>query len=124
MEIDLKLLNISFISFTIDGRSVANPLNSQTAKVAVRLYNVFIPGTWLNFIQKTTESLGLNLIALAYKPFALTKGLSVRQGDNLDALIINVEDEITDVGLIQANTLICSKNFSLGLAVFRAGFGS
>ena len=123
MEIDLKLLNSSFISFTIDGRSVANPLNSQTAKVAVRLYNVFIPGTWLNFIQKTTESLGLNLIALAYKPFALTKGLSVRQGDNLDALIINVEDEITDVGLIQANTLICSKNFSLGWQSFERALG-
>ena len=124
LEIDLKLLNSSFISFMIDGRVVANPLNHQAAEVSIRLYNVFIPDNWLAFIQKATESLDLNLIALAYKPFALTRGLSGDQTNaDLNALIINIEDEMTDVGLIRSGTLICSKNFSLGWRAFERALG-
>lgn len=114
-EANLKLLNSSLVSFAVDGQLVANPVNRQGAEVSICLYNVFAPAAWLDFVRKAIEKLNLDLIALAYKPFALTRGLAGQTADSgLDALVINIEDGITDIGLIKAGVLTHSKNFRLG----------
>ena len=116
---DLQLLNSSLVRLAVDGQPVVNPLNYQATTVSIQLYNVFIPAAWLQAGQKIAERLGLNLIALAYKPFALSRGLlSNPSNANLNALIINIQDHITDLGLIQNGTLTHSANFSLGEQAF------
>ena len=96
--------------------SVANPVGRPAGKVAVGLHNVFIPDNWLAVAQKIATNLNLNLIALAHKPFALARGLT--GSDVTDALLINVEDDLTDVGLLRSGVLVCSGGFNLGWRTF------
>ena len=118
-DFDLRLLNSSLISFAVDDHVVDNPLNYRAAKISIQLYNVFVPSAWLIAGQKIAEHLGLNLIALAYKPFALARSLTGNQtNSDLNALLINVEDQITDVGLIQNGILAYSGNFGIGSWAF------
>lgn len=120
-EVNLQLLNSSLISFKVDGQMIATPINTQAATVEIELYNVFIPQAWLESGQKIAEKLNLNLISLAYKPFALARSLLDSQKDpNFDALIINIEDQSTDIGVIQRSILTHSKNFALGTQIFKS----
>ena len=118
-EMDLQLLNSSLISVQADGRRVLNPLDSQAMKVAFEVYNVFIPNKWLQAGQKIAEHLNLNLIAMAYKPFALARGLLAGDQQELDeALIIDIGEQSTDLAVISGGVLSHSQHFPLGLQNF------
>ena len=123
-EIDLQLLNSSLISVRADGRRVLNPLDYQAMTVAFEVYSVFIPHKWLQAGQKIAEHLNLNLIAMAYKPFALARGLLAGSRQKLDeALIINVGEQSTDLAIISGGVLSYSRHFPLGLRNFERSLG-
>ena len=123
-EIDLQLLNSSLISVQADGHRVSNPLNYQAMTVAFEVYNVFIPHKWLQAGQKIAEHLSLNLIAMAYKPFALARGLLAAGRKELDeALIIDIGEQLTDLAIISGGVLSHSRHFPLGLQNFERSLG-
>ena len=123
-EVDLQLLNSSLISVRADGRKILNPLNYQAMTVAFEVYSVFIPSKWLQAGQKIAEHLSLNLIAMAYKPFALARSLLVGSSQQAnEALIIDVGEESTDLAVISGGVLSHSQHFSLGLRSFEHSLG-
>ncbi len=118
-ETKLQLLNSSLISVQTDGHKVLNPLNQQAITITLEVYSVFIPQKWLEAGQQIAEDLNLNLIALAYKPFALARGLLVTgKRHALDALIIDIGEKASDVAIIQGGVLSHSQHFPVGLQNF------
>ena len=119
-ETKLQLLNSSLISVQTDGHKVLNPLNQQAITISLEVYSVFIPQKWLEAGQQIAEDLNLNLIALAYKPFALARGLLVsgKKKHALDALIIDIGEKASDLAIIQGGVLSHSRHFPVGLQNF------
>ena len=118
-ETQLQLLNSSLISIQTDGHKVLNPLNQQAMTVVLDVYSVFIPQKWLEAGQQIAEDLNLNLIALAYKPFALARGLLVGgKKQALDALVIDIGEKASDLAVIRGGILTHSRHFPVGLQNF------
>ena len=115
----MRLLNSSLIGFALDGKPHLQPLGQTANFAGIQLYNVFVPDFWQPLAQKLGEKLNLELIALAYKPFALIRGFlgNVFKPD-LEALLIEVEQQMTHVMLIRNGALIRTKHFALGSQIF------
>ena len=114
-EVDFQLLNSSLVGIQVDGRRTANPLNCQARSLSLEVYNAFVPRDWLTTGQQIAKHLSLNLIALAYKPFALARGLLAgQQPAELDALIINIGEHSTDLAIIREGVLNYSRHFPVG----------
>ena len=115
----LQLLNSSLIGFVLDGRPHPQPLGRQANFAGIQLYNVFVPDFWQDIGRQMAEELNLELVALAYKPFALMRGFlgNVFKPD-LEALLIQIEDQATYVIVVKNGTLIRTKHFGLGDHIF------
>ena len=118
-QTDLELLNSSLVGFALDGQPVLNPLGQPASFIGLQLYNVFLAKTHSRFCQVVADKLGLNLVALAYKPFALARMvLGQSYKSDLDLILIHIETHFTHVLFIRNGTLVSSQRFELGSAIF------
>ena len=119
-DIELNLLNSALVSLIVDGQPVDNPLSMRASRLDLVLYNIFIPQKWQAAAQKCADSLNLKLIALTYRPFALAQGLLGDRQHNtqVSALMIHLDDQATDIGVIKEGVLTHSQHFGLGYHIF------
>lgn len=113
-DLDLKLLNSSLVSFNLDGQSLDDPLDKIGTSIGVTLYNVFIAKEWYKTIDNLASSLNLELISLAYKPFALSQALVGHQAKDVDALIIHMEVSTTYLIVLESGVVTETASFNLG----------
>ena len=119
LEMKLQLLNSSLINLTVDGQQTVNPIGHSVNWATIELYNVFVPKIWSEISRQISQKLNLKLTALAHKPFALVRGfLGDEVRPNLNALVINIETQLTDVTVILNGILMASKSFGLGYQIF------
>ena len=112
---ELQLLNSSLVNFNLDGTSLSDPLGKIGVSIGVTLYNVFIPTKWAQAIEQLAGRLDLDLISVAYKPFALAKGfLGNPQSLDVEALIIHVEALQTYVIIVSQGVLVKTEVFPIG----------
>ena len=118
-QAQLELLNSSLIGFALDGHPVLNPLGQTASFVGLQLYNVFLSKPYSLVYSEIANKLNLNLVSLAYKPFALSRTfLGNTYRPDLEAILIHVEHDFSHVILIRNGLLVRSYRFELGSASF------
>ncbi len=118
-DIEIRLVNSALVSIEIDGYVVTNPLGFQGKDVVVQLYTAFAPMIHIGAIEKVTEELDLDLLAVAAEPFAVARSVIGNDpNQNKNAILMDVGGGTTDIAVIQEGGLQGTEMFGIGGRAF------
>jgi len=114
-DLEVRLINSAIVSMHIDGYRVNNPIGFQGRDVAIQLYTAFAPMIHIGALERTTNELDLELVAVAAEPFAVTR--TVTPGDantTFSAILIDVGGGTTDIAVVNDGGVEGTKMFGIG----------
>ena len=114
-DLEVRLINSAIVSMHIDGYRVNNPIGFQGRDVAIQLYTAFAPMIHIGALERTTDELDLDLVAVAAEPFAVTR--TVTPGDantTFSAILIDVGGGTTDIAVVNEGGVEGTKMFGIG----------
>ena len=114
-EVEVKLVNSALVSIHIDGYKISNPIGFQGRDVAVQIYTAFAPMVHIGAIERVTDELALELIAVAAEPFAVSRAvLGTDASSNFTAILADVGGGTTDVAVVNDGGVEGTKMFGIG----------
>lgn len=118
-DIEIRLVNSALVGIEIDGYPVTNPIGFQGKDVVVQLYTAFAPMIHIGAIEKVTEELDLDLLAVAAEPFAVARSVIGNDpNQNKSAVLMDVGGGTTDIAVIQEGGLQGTEMFGIGGRAF------
>lgn len=118
-DIEIRLVNSALVGIEIDGYPVTNPIGFQGKDVVVQLYTAFAPMIHIGAIEKVTEELDLDLLAVAAEPFAVARSVIGNDpNQNKNAVLMDVGGGTTDIAVIQEGGLQGTEMFGIGGRAF------
>lgn len=118
-DIEIRLVNSALVGIEIDGYPVTNPLGFQGKDVVVQLYTAFAPMIHIGAIEKVTEELDLDLLAVAAEPFAVARSVMGNDpNQSKSAILMDVGGGTTDIAVIQEGGLQGTEMFGIGGRAF------
>lgn len=114
-EVEVKLVNSALVSIHIDGYRVSNPIGFQGKDVAVQIYTAFAPMVHIGALEKVSDELALDLIAVAAEPFAVSRSvLGNDASSNFTAILADVGGGTTDIAVVNDGGVEGTKMFGIG----------
>ncbi|MDR0397574.1 MAG: pilus assembly protein PilM [Candidatus Nomurabacteria bacterium] len=114
-EVEVKLVNSALVSIHIDGYKVSNPIGFQGKDVAVQIYTAFAPMVHIGAIERVTNELSLELIAVAAEPFAVARSvIGTDVSSNFTAILADIGGGTTDIAVIDDGGVEGTKMFGIG----------
>jgi cell division protein FtsA len=114
-EVEVKLVNSALVGIHIDGYKVSNPIGFQGKDVAVQIYTAFAPMVHIGAIERVTDELSLNLVAVAAEPFAVSRSVIGNDvSSNFTAILADVGGGTTDIAVIDDGGVEGTKMFGIG----------
>lgn len=118
-QVDVRLVNSALVSISIDGYNVTNPIGFKGRDVLVQLYTAFAPMIHISALERVTQELDLDLLAVAAEPFAVARSVI---GDNanatMNAILMDVGGGTTDIAVINEGGVQGTKMFGIGGRAF------
>jgi cell division protein FtsA len=118
-EVEIRLVNSALVGIDIDGYKVTNPVGFQGKDVLVQLYTAFAPLIHIGALERTSQELDLDLLAVAAEPFAVARSVI---GDdpnaNMSAILMDVGGGTTDIAVIHEGGVQGTKMFGIGGRAF------
>ncbi len=114
-EVEIRLVNSALVGIEIDGYRVTNPLGFQGKDVVVQLYTAFAPLIHIGALEKTSQELDLDLLAVAAEPFAVARSVIGDDGNtSMSAILMDVGGGTTDIAVINDGGVQGTKMFGIG----------
>jgi cell division protein FtsA len=114
-DVDVKLVNSALVSIHIDGYKVSNPIGFQGKDVAVQIYTAFAPMVHIGAIERVTNELNLELIAVAAEPFAVARSVIGNDvSSNFTAILADIGGGTTDIAVVDDGGVEGTKMFGIG----------
>ncbi len=114
-EVEVKLVNSAIVSIHIDGYKLTNPIGFQGRDVAIQIYTAFAPMVHIGAIERTSNDLDLDLVAVAAEPFAVSRSmLGSDTGSDFTAILIDVGGGTTDIAVVDDGGVEGTKMFGIG----------
>lgn len=114
-EVEVKLVNSALVSLHIDGYKVSNPIGFQGRDVAVQIYTAFAPMVHIGALERVADELGLELVAVAAEPFAVSRAvLGTDASSNFTAILADVGGGTTDIAVVNDGGVEGTRMFGIG----------
>lgn len=114
-QVEIRLVNSALVGIEIDGYKVTNPIGFQGKDVVVQLYTAFAPLIHIGALERTSQQLDLDLLAVAAEPFAVARSvIGDKGGDNMSAILMDVGGGTTDIAVINDGGVQGTKMFGIG----------
>jgi Actin-like ATPase involved in cell division len=114
-DVEVKLVNAALVGIHIDGYKVSNPIGFQGKDVAVQIYTAFAPMLHIGAIERVTDELSLELIAVAAEPFAVSRSVIGNDvSSNFTAILADIGGGTTDIAVIDDGGVEGTKMFGIG----------
>lgn len=114
-EVEVKLVNSALVSIHIDGYKVSNPIGFQGKDVAVQIYTAFAPMVHIGALERVSQELDLELIAVAAEPFAVSRSvLGTDTNSAFTAILADVGGGTTDIAVVNDGGVEGTKMFGIG----------
>lgn len=114
-EVEVKLVNSALVSIHIDGYKVSNPIGFQGKDVAVQIYTAFAPMVHIGALERVSQELDLELIAVAAEPFAVRRSvLGTDTNSAFTAILADVGGGTTDIAVVNDGGVEGTKMFGIG----------
>lgn len=118
-EVEVRLVNSALVSIEIDGYKVTSPIGFQGRDIVVQLYTAFAPLIHIGALERTSQQLDLDLMAVAAEPFAVARSVI---GDDasasMNAILMDVGGGTTDIAVITDGGVQGTKMFGIGGRAF------
>ncbi len=114
-EVEVKLVNSALVSIHIDGYKVSNPIGFQGKDVAVQIYTAFAPMVHIGALEKVSDELNLDLLAVVAEPFAVSRSvLGNDASSTFTAILADVGGGTTDIAVVNDGGVEGTKMFGIG----------
>ena len=114
-DVEVKLVNSALVSIHIDGYKVSSPIGFQGKDVAVQIYTAFAPMVHIGALEKVSDELALDLVAVAAEPFAVSRSVLGTDADsNFTAILIDVGGGTTDIAVVNDGGVEGTRMFGIG----------
>lgn len=113
-EINVKLVHSTITNVRIDGYGVSNPVDFQGHILEITVFNTFAPLTHIGALQTIAQELDLELVATVAEPYALARGCSNEETQELGGIFIDVGGGTTDIALVRKGGIESTRMFALG----------
>lgn len=118
-QVDVRLVNSALVSISIDGYNVTNPIGFKGRDVLVQLYTAFAPMIHISALERVTNELDLDLLAVAAEPFAVARSvIGDNANANMSAILMDVGGGTTDIAVINEGGVQGTKMFGIGGRAF------
>ncbi|HET7673585.1 MAG TPA: glutamate mutase L [Candidatus Saccharimonadales bacterium] len=118
-HIDVRLVNSALVSISIDGYNVTNPIGFKGRDVLVQLYTAFAPMIHISALERVTNELDLDLLAVAAEPFAVARSvIGDSNNASMSAILMDVGGGTTDIAVINEGGVQGTKMFGIGGRAF------
>jgi cell division protein FtsA len=118
-EVEIRLVNSALVGIDIDGYKVTNPVGFQGKDVLVQLFAAFAPLIHIGALERTSQELDLDLLAVAAEPFAVARSVI---GDDpnatMSAILMDVGGGTTDIAVVNEGGVEGTKMFGIGGRAF------
>jgi cell division protein FtsA len=114
-EVEVRLVNSALVSIEIDGYKVTSPIGFQGRDVVVQLYTAFAPMIHIGALERTSQQLDLDLLAVAAEPFAVARSVIGNDANaSMSAVLMDVGGGTTDIAVINDGGVQGTKMFGIG----------
>lgn len=114
-DVEVKLVNSALVGINIDGYKISNPIGFQGKDVAIQIYTAFAPMVHIGAIERVTDELALELVAVAAEPFAVSRSVIGNDtSSNFTAILADVGGGSTDIAVIDDGGVEGTKMFGIG----------
>ena len=114
-NVEVRLINSAFVSLTIDGYKISNPIGFKGSDVVIQFYTAFAPLIHVAAIEKVCAELNLDLLTVAVEPFAVCRACL---GDDIDSsfsgIVMDIGGGTTDIAVVEDGGVEGTKMFSIG----------
>ena len=95
-------------------REVRNPLNMVGASLEAEVRLILAPSSVLNNIRRVAQLAGFPKAELVYSPLATAEAILPRQDKDNSAVVIDIGEDLTHVGIFHLGTLFHSAFIAVG----------
>lgn len=114
-EVEVKLVNSALVGLHIDGYKVSNPIGFQGRDVAVQIYTAFAPMVHIGALERVADELGLDLVAVAAEPFAVSRAVvGTDASSTFTAILADVGGGTTDIAVVNDGGVEGTRMFGIG----------
>lgn len=114
-EVEVKLVNSALVGLQIDGYKVSNPIGFQGRDVAVQIYTAFAPMVHIGALERVADELGLELVAVAAEPFAVSRAVvGTDASSTFTAILADVGGGTTDIAVVNDGGVEGTRMFGIG----------
>lgn len=118
-EVDVRLVNSALVTIEIDGYKVTSPIGFQGRDVVIQLYTAFAPLIHIGALERTSQQLDLDLLAVAAEPFAVSRSVIGDDANaSMSAILMDVGGGTTDIAVISDGGVQGTKMFGIGGRAF------
>lgn len=118
-DVEIRLVNSALVSIEIDGYPVTSPEGFQGKEVLVQLYTAFAPMIHIGALERTSNELDLDLLAVAAEPFAVCRSVIGNIGNpNMSAIMMDIGGGTTDIAVVHEGGVQGTKMFGIGGRAF------
>lgn len=118
-EVEVRLVNSALVTIEIDGYKVTSPIGFQGRDVVVQLYTAFAPMIHIGALERTSQQLDLDLLAVAAEPFAVSRSVIGDDANaSMSAILMDVGGGTTDIAVITDGGVQGTKMFGIGGRAF------
>ena len=114
---EIELVNSGIISAKMDGKLISEIVGSSGIYIEIGLYTSFAEIKTLSNLQELSKKLKINFIAATSQMYALTKVLSIKQGQNLNCVLIDFGGDKTDIGICFGGGIVSTKTLDFGSTI-------
>ncbi|MDQ3159272.1 MAG: ethanolamine ammonia-lyase reactivating factor EutA [bacterium] len=113
-QVDIRLVNSALVEIEIDGYKVTNPVGFKGRDVVVQLYTAYAPLIHIGALERVTQELDLDLLAVAAEPFAVSRSVIGDDGGTMSAILMDVGGGTTDIAVLNDGGVQGTKMFGIG----------
>lgn len=115
---DIEILHITTTGMEIGGMSVDSLVGFRGKSVKLYFYASFAPKTYLESLNKVSESLGLEMLGVVSQPFAIAQAYSGARNKDFSGIFVDIGGGTTDVAVVHKGSTLDTQMFAFGGRVF------
>lgn len=113
-DLDLETVTASTVYTKINNKPVKDPLQFEGENIETAMFTAFTPSYHVKTLQKLAKSAKLNILAIGSEMFSLVNSLK----NDPDYIIINIDSDFTDVGVVFGGGIVATKCLPIGAVHF------
>ncbi len=113
-DVEVELLDSMLVSFSIDGKTVDDPVGCEGEDVVIEYYTSFALSTYVRTLEEICSKLKLELLAVSVNPFAISRAILGNEDKKETAVILDIGSEDTNITILDEGNLRGTESFNIG----------